>query len=159
MKYSLNQTLNTFFLKGVFLIFSLTLQANDKDDFVYDLALATQGVSVSQYNTGINYSLGRGIPKETVKSIYWYQRASDQGHSKAPFNMAILYAKGEGVGKNLPLALKYFKLSAERGNLNAKLFYEDLQSFKTKNELEALKVICCPDPMVHGMVDKNKTYK
>jgi len=73
--------------------------------------------------------------------------------------MAILYAKGEGVGKNLPLALKYFKLSAERGNLNAKLFYEDLQSFKTKNELEALKVICCPDPMVHGMVDKNKTYK
>ena len=70
MKYSLNQTLNTFFLKGVFLIFSLTAQANDKDDFVYDLALATQGVSVSQYNTGINYSLGRGIPKETEKSIY-----------------------------------------------------------------------------------------
>ena len=82
MKYSLNKTLNTFFLKGVFLILSLTVQADDKDDFVYDLALATQGVSVSQYNTGINYSIGRGIPKETEKSIYWYQRASEQGHSK-----------------------------------------------------------------------------
>ena len=159
MKYSLNKTLNTFLLKGVFLIFSLSVQADDKDDFVYDLALATQGVSVSQYNTGINYSLGRGIPKEIEKSIYWYQRASDQGHSKAPFNMAILYAKGKGIGKNLPLALKYFKLSAERGNLNAKLFYKDILLLKTKTELEALKAICCPDPLVHGMVDRNKTYK
>jgi TPR repeat protein len=97
MRHSLNKTLNTFFLKGVFLFLSLTVQADDKEDFVYDLALATQGVSVSQYNTGINYSLGRGIYKETEKSIYWYQRASEQGHSKAPFNLAIVYAKGEGV--------------------------------------------------------------
>ena len=159
MRHSLNKTLNTFFLKGVFLFLSLTIQADDKEDFVYDLALATQGVSVSQYNTGINYSLGRGIYKETEKSIYWYQRASEQGHSKAPFNLAIVYAKGEGINQNLPLALKYFKLSAERGNLKAKLFYKDILSLKTKSELEALRAICCPDPLVHGMVDRNKTYK
>ena len=146
-------------LASILFSFSLIAQTDDKEDFVYDLSLATQGVSVSQYNTGINYSLGRGIPFEIEKAVYWYTRASDQGHSKAPFNMAILYAKGEGVGKNLPLALKYFKLSAERGNLNAKLFYKDILLLKTKSELEALRAICCPDPLVHGMVDRNKTYK
>jgi hypothetical protein len=159
MRYSLNKALNAFFFKGALLYLSLTIQADDKDDFVYDLALANQGVSVSQYNTGINYSLGRGIHKETEKSIYWYQRASEQGHSKAPFNLAIVYAKGEGIGQNLPLALEYFKLSAERGNLKAKLFYKSILSLKTESELEALRVMCCPDPMLHGMVDRNKTYK
>ena len=46
------------------ILVSQSLQAKaitDKDDFVYDLSLATQGVSVSQYNTGVNYSIGRGI--------------------------------------------------------------------------------------------------
>ena len=59
------------------------LAVNEKDDFVYDLSLATQGVSVSQYNTGVNYSIGRGITKDLEKAMYWYQRASEQGHSKA----------------------------------------------------------------------------
>ena len=33
----------------------------EKKEFVYDLSLATQGIMVSQYNTGVNYSLGIGI--------------------------------------------------------------------------------------------------
>ena len=70
---------------------------NAKDDFVYDLSLATQGVSVSQYNTGVNYSIGRGIGKDIEKAVYWYQRASEQGHSKAPFNIAIFYADGVNI--------------------------------------------------------------
>ena len=37
---------------------------DNEKDFVYDLSLATQGVTVSQYNTGVNYYIGRGIDKE-----------------------------------------------------------------------------------------------
>ena len=159
MKASLKKTLNTLLLKGVFLFFSLNLISDEKEDFVYDLALATQGVSVSQYNTGINYSLGRGIPKEIEKSIYWYQRASEQGHSKAPFNLAIVYARGEGVDRDLTTALRYFQLSADRGNVNAKSFYKEIVSFNSENQIEALRVMCCPDPLVHGMVDRKKIYK
>ena len=33
----------------------------EKKEFVYDLSLATQGVMVSQYNTGVNYSLGIAV--------------------------------------------------------------------------------------------------
>jgi len=159
MKNDFKRKLNAFFLKSVFLIFSLTLFSDDKEDFVYDLSLATQGVSVSQYNTGINYFLGRGIPKGIEKSVYWYQRAIEQGHSKAPFNLAIIYAKGEGIDKNLQIALKYFKLSAERGNSDAKLFFEDISSLQAGSQQEALQTLCCPEPLMHGMVDEDKNYK
>ncbi len=60
-------------LKGLILLcilfnFSNLFSVDEKDDFVYDLALATQGISVSQYNTGVNYSLGRGIDKDMEKA-------------------------------------------------------------------------------------------
>ena len=77
------------------LLCSLSIFSIDvKEDFVYDLSLATQGISVSQYNTGVNYSIGRGIEQDLEKAVYWYQRASEQGHSKAPFNIAIIYTDG-----------------------------------------------------------------
>jgi TPR repeat protein len=159
MKESLRNPLKTLLFLGVFLFFSLNLLSDDKKDFVYDLSLATQGVSVSQYNTGINYSLGRGISAEIQKSVYWYQRASEQGHSKAPFNLAIIYAKGKSVNQDLPAALEYFEISAHRGNLNAKLFLNELYSLNAKNQTEALKTLCCPEPLLHGMVDRSKIYK
>ena len=58
-------------LLGLFLMSFQVLAVNEKDDFVYDLSLATQGVSVSQYNTGVNYSIGRGITKDLEKAMYW----------------------------------------------------------------------------------------
>ena len=58
-------------LLGLCLISFQLLAVDEKDDFVYDLSLATQGVSVSQYNTGVNYSIGRGITKDLEKAIYW----------------------------------------------------------------------------------------
>ena len=87
---------------------------DNEKDFVYDLSLATQGVTVSQYNTGVNYYIGRGIDKDLEKAVYWYQMASEEGHSKAPFNIGIIYANGEVTDKDLTLALEYFLLSAER---------------------------------------------
>ena len=76
----------------------------EKKEFVYDLSLATQGVMVSQYNTGVNYSLGIGIHVDLEKSVFWFQEATRQGHSKAPFNLAILYAKGGKILKDLTLS-------------------------------------------------------
>ena len=129
---------------------------NAKDDFVYDLSLATQGVSVSQYNTGVNYSIGRGIGKDIEKAVYWYQRASEQGHSKAPFNIAIFYADGVNIEPDSKLALESFLIAEARGNLYAKRFLNKLRT-STNLEIEnALTKYCCPDPLSHSMIAKNK---
>jgi hypothetical protein len=125
---------------------------DEKEDFVYDLSLATQGISVSQYNTGVNYSLGRGIDRDMEKAVYWYQRANEQGHSKAPFNIAIIYSDGKYLEPDLALAIKYFLIAEERNNKEAKIFLDELRSFKNLSIESALSLYCCPKPLVHPMV-------
>ena len=139
-------------LLAFFLISFESRAVNEKDDFVYDLSLATQGVSVSQYNTGVNYSIGRGITKDLEKAIYWYQRASEQGHSKAPFNIAIFYSDGINIEANPKLALDYFLIAEERGNLSAKKFLDKLRQQDQMKIEDALIELCCPDPLSHSMI-------
>ena len=127
---------------------------NEKEDFVYDLSLATQGISVSQYNTGVNYSIGRGIEKNLEKAVYWYQRASEQGHSKAPFNIAIIYTDGVGLVPNPELGLKYFLMAEKSNNLAAKKFLNGLRSYKEISMEAALLKYCCPSPLSHSMIEK-----
>ena len=122
----------------------------EKKEFVYDLSLATQGIIVSQYNTGVNYSLGLGIPMDMEKSVYWFQEATKQGHSKAPFNLAILHAKGGNVPKNLTLSETYFLLAAERGNKEAKDFISKIYASDFKNSAKAIDKLCCPSLLLHA---------
>ena len=123
----------------------------EKKEFVYDLSLATQGIIVSQYNTGVNYSLGLGIHVDMEKSVYWFQEAAKQGHSKAPFNLAILFAKGGEVPKNMTLSETYFLLAAERGNKEAKKFISKIYASGFENSSEAIDKLCCPPLLLHAM--------
>ena len=127
----------TIFLLLTFFCLQL-IAVSEKDDFVYDLSLATQGISVSQYNTGVNYSIGRGINKDVEKAVYWYQRANEQGHSKAPFNIAIFYVDGINTNPDPKLALEYFLLAEERGNKHAKEFLDKLR--KADNLLSLIHI-------------------
>ena len=121
-----------------------------KKEFVYDLSLATQGVMVSQYNTGVNYSLGIGIHVDLEKGVFWFQEATRQGHSKAPFNLAILYAKGGKILKDLTLSETYFLLAAERGNKEAKNFMSKVYASKFKDSADAIEKLCCPPLLLHA---------
>ena len=144
----------TIFFLSTFLCLQL-VAVNEKDDFVYDLSLATQGISVSQYNTGVNYSIGRGINKDVEKAVYWYQRANEQGHSKAPFNIAIFYVDGINTDPDPELALEYFLVAEERGNKHAKEFLDKLRNSVNLDLKEALLKFCCPEPLSHSMISKN----
>ena len=74
-------------------------------------------MTVSQYNTGVNYYIGRGIDKDLEKAVYWYQMASEEGHSKAPFNIGIIYANGEVTDKDLTLALEFAAALGRTGEI------------------------------------------
>ena len=80
---------------------------DNEKDFVYDLSLATQGVAVSQYNTGVNYYIGRGIDKDLEKAVYWYQMASEEGHSKAPFNIGIISLQNQKGIQDIIVIVRY----------------------------------------------------
>ena len=139
-----------------FILITFQLHAvDDKEDFVYDLSLATQGISVSQFNTGVNYSLGRGIEKDFEKAVYWYQRAHEQGHSKAPCNIELIYADGINLDPDPELALDYLLIAEERNNKDAKRFLNKLREQGNLKLEEALIKFCCPDPLGHSMISKN----
>lgn len=54
-----------------------------KKAFHYYKESAEQDYSAAQYNLGLMYLYGQGIPKDKKKAKYWYDKAASQGHKKA----------------------------------------------------------------------------
>ncbi len=76
--------------------------------------LAMQGSIWSQYNIGLMYSEGKGVPKDYAEAFKWYKKAAEQGLLEAQNSLGVIYAKGEGVPKDYVMAYKWFSLAATR---------------------------------------------
>ena len=89
---------------------------------------AQRGDAVSQYNLGIMYANGQGVPKNYREAVRWYRKAALQGHPEAQHNLGGMYASGRGVPKNYREALRWFSKAALRGvpraQLNLGIMYE-----------------------------------
>ena len=81
--------------------------------------LAEQGDAGAQYNLGIMYDEGRGVPLDDMEAAKWYRLAAEQGDDHAQYNLGYMYAKGEGVPQDYVQAHMWFNLSAAQGNENA----------------------------------------
>lgn len=81
--------------------------------------LADGGVSRAQFNLGVIFAAGKGVPKDLKTSAKWYRLAADQGNADAQYNLGVYLENGRGVTKNSKAALKYYRLAAEQGMTNA----------------------------------------
>ena len=99
--------------------FQAGMDANNRGDYATALRewrpLAEQGDARAQYNLGVLYRKGRGVPQDDVQARQWYAKAAAQGQAKAQFNLGTLYFNGEGVPKDYPQALRWFRLAADQG--------------------------------------------
>jgi len=77
--------------------------------------LAEQGYANAQYNLGIMYNKGQGVPQDSKEAVKWYRLAAEQGIAKAQFNLGIKYDKGQGVLQDYKEAVKWYRLAAEQG--------------------------------------------
>ncbi|MCG3774582.1 MAG: Secretory immunoglobulin A-binding protein EsiB [Nitrospira sp.] len=77
--------------------------------------LAEQGNALAQYNLGVLYRKGRGVPQDDVLARQWYAKAAAQGLAKAQFSLGTLYFNGEGTPKDYQQALRWFRLAADQG--------------------------------------------
>ena len=66
-----------------------------------------------QYEIGLRYEKGLGIPINLEQAFKWYTRAAIQGDARAQFNLASLYENGRGVKRSLKQALKWYRKAAE----------------------------------------------
>ena len=93
--------------------------------------LAQQGDARAQYNLGVLYRKGRGVPQDDVQARQWYEKAAAQGQAKAQYNLGTLYLNGSGVPKDYQQALRWFRMAADQGEALAQtkigIMYDDGQ--------------------------------
>ena len=78
-----------------------------------------QGGASAQYNLGVMYDNGEGVPKDNDKAITWYRKAAEQGHVSGQYKLGNKYARGKGVPQNYAEAYVWFNLSAASGHEEA----------------------------------------
>ena len=59
--------------------------------------LAELGNAAAQYNLGLLYANGQGVPQDYIHAWQWYEQAAAQGDASAQYNLGLLYANGQGV--------------------------------------------------------------
>ena len=80
---------------------------------------AEKGDADAQYNLGVMYQIGEGVPKDSAEAVKWYRLAADQGLARAQTNLGWMYKIGDGVPKDSPEAMKWYRLAADQGNAKA----------------------------------------
>ena len=62
---------------------------------------------------------GRGIPKDAIEAVKWYEVASSHGEAIAMYNLALIYGYGDGsdgAPVNKLRAIELFKQAIEHGH-------------------------------------------
>jgi TPR repeat protein len=116
MKTLLNTTLLFLLVIG----FSGVVSGQDVSDFEETKRLAEQGEAYAQYNLGVMYANGEGVPENDAEAVRWYRLAAEQGHAIGQYNLGLMYAEGEGVPQNNVRAYVWWSVAAAQGDEGAR---------------------------------------
>src|SRR5258708_6387990 len=61
---------------------------------------ADKGLAKAQYNIGVLYTSGLGVPNDYAEAARWYRKAADQGFAPAQYYLGVLYENGAGMRKD-----------------------------------------------------------
>ena len=78
--------------------------------------LAEAGDAVAQFNLGVMYDIGDGVPQDYAEAVKWYRLAAEQGYVAAQYNLGTMYDNGKGVPQDYAEAVKWYRLAAEQGD-------------------------------------------
>ena len=81
--------------------------------------LAEQGNAAAQFNLGLMYYNGKGVPQDYAEAVKWWRLAAEQGDAIAQNNLGIMYRNGEGVLQDYSESAKWYRLAAKQGKTNA----------------------------------------
>jgi len=91
--------------------------AYDRQDYATALQiwrpLADQGNARAQYNLGVAYAAGNGVPQDYVQAVSWWRKAAEQGFVKAQYNLGNAYAQGHGVSQDSAESANWFNKATE----------------------------------------------
>ena len=69
----------------------------EESEFERTKRLAEGGDKIAQYNLGVMYENGRGVPQDYKEAVKWYTKCAEQGAADAQYNLGVMYANGREV--------------------------------------------------------------
>jgi len=78
--------------------------------------LAKQGNALAQYNLGVMYNEGQGVPQNYKTAVKWYRLSAKQGNTDAQYNLGGMYALGRGVLKDYVYAHMWGNIASSNGD-------------------------------------------
>lgn len=78
--------------------------------------LAEGGDPIAQFNLGLLYLDGHGVPQSPAEAASWFRRAAEQDYVPAQHNLGAMYGTGQGVKRDLIQAYKWLNICAAKGN-------------------------------------------
>ncbi|HTK95098.1 MAG TPA: tetratricopeptide repeat protein [Terriglobales bacterium] len=80
---------------------------------------AAAGDPAAQFELGMTFHDGKGVPANDLKSAEWVRKAADQGYAPAENELGVMYRLGEGVERDKAEAVRWFHLAAQHGSAKA----------------------------------------
>jgi hypothetical protein len=99
--------------------------------------LADHGDADAQWQMGVRYADGEGVPKDDSQAMLWFQLAAEQGHVNAQAHLGAYYWAGRGVPEDLSKAYMWSDIALAGGDENSKSRLEGLASQMTRQQVSA----------------------
>jgi TPR repeat protein len=96
-------------------------EASPADDIETMRKAAEAGDAVAQYNLGLMYHDGEGVPEDYAEAFKWFRKAAEQRYAKAQYSLGDMYYKGRGVPQDIAEAMKWYRKAAEQGHALAQV--------------------------------------
>ncbi len=125
--------------------FQAGLDAFQKGDYTTAVKewrpLAEEGEPEAQFNLGLLYVDGHGVPQSLAEAVNWFRRAAEQDYAPAQHNLGAMYGSGQGVKRDYIQAYKWLNLCAAKGNSGC-VAQRDLiaKKLKSKQIIEAQRL-------------------
>jgi uncharacterized protein len=106
------------------------IRATHQHDYAAAIAeftpLAEQGEAEAQYQLGLLFLFGHGVPRDDAQANAWFRKAfagfskaAADGSAEAQDRLGGMYITGDGVHQDYTQAAAWFSKSAAQGNANA----------------------------------------
>ena len=126
---------------ALLLSLSMTAFALSPEQIAEYRAAADKGEAWAQYNLGIMYANGEGVPEDDATAVKWYTKAAEQGDAAAQNNLGVMYEDGHGVPQDNVMAYMWWNLAAAQGDGNAKENKGKFQDSMTSAQIEEAQTL------------------
>ena len=71
---------------------------------------------MAQYNVGITFETGKGVPQDEVLAVEWFRKSAEGGYANGQYKLAFYYEKGRGgLTQSDAMAATWCRAAAETG--------------------------------------------